>query len=138
MKSHKIVDFPNKMFDPTDYLAAIPQQTILRHKELVTLGSRARSTIIRSSIMSQCNGTIKEASEGDSSITDQGSSVDDEEEHEVEVVDHENQGGQPSPKGGPNLDDSAIGTGQSDSSGLVNSLDGEEEDEVRWGRKKKK
>ena len=26
------------MLDPTDYLAAIPQQTILRHKELVTLG----------------------------------------------------------------------------------------------------
>ena len=38
IKSHKIVDFPNKMLDPTDYLAAIPQQTILRHKELVTLG----------------------------------------------------------------------------------------------------
>ena len=38
IKSHKIVDFPNKMFDPTDYLAAIPQQTILRHKELVNLG----------------------------------------------------------------------------------------------------
>ena len=42
IKSHKIVDFPNKMFDPTDYLAAIPQQTILRHKELVNLGKYNR------------------------------------------------------------------------------------------------
>jgi len=115
IKSHKIVDFPNKMFDPTDYLAAIPQQTILRHKELVNLGSRARSTIIRSSIMSQCNGTIKEASEGDSSITDQGSSVEDEEE----VLDLEGQ------IQGQNLDDSAVG--QSDSSGLMNSHDEDED-----------
>ena len=116
-------------------------------------GSRARSTIVRSSIMSQCNGTIKEASEGDSSITDQGdidmqqfdefflktqfflncfflgSSVDDEEyqddhEEDHEPDDHKNQGPR---KGGPNLDDSAVG--QSDSSGLVNSLDGEDEED---------
>lgn len=72
IKSHKIVDFPNKEFDPTDYLAAIPQQTIKRHRELVSLGSRVRSTILRSS---RCNGTITEASEGESSITDQGKQI---------------------------------------------------------------
>ena len=32
------------MLDPTDYLAAIPQQTILRHKELVTLGKITTKT----------------------------------------------------------------------------------------------
>jgi len=121
------------MLDPTDYLAAIPQQTILRHKELVTLGSRARSTIVRSSIMSQCNGTIKEASEGDSSITDQGSSVDEEEDQEIdpEGQSPEGQNNHQSQKDGQNLDDSgqASGTGQSDSSGLVNSVSGEEEEE---------
>ena len=48
IKSHKIVDFPNKMLDPTDYLAAIPQQTILRHKELVTLGKILKYLLNRS------------------------------------------------------------------------------------------
>ena len=58
-----------------------------------------------------------------------GSSVDDEEyqddhEEDHEPDDHKNQGPR---KGGPNLDDSAVG--QSDSSGLVNSLDGEDEED---------
>ena len=114
IKSHKIVDFPNDKFDPTDYLAAIPQQTIRRHQELISLGSRARSTICvnsRSRVMSQCNGTINEISENESSITDHGSSLDTEEDdeatnHHQEVINKSKY---------ENLDDSAVG--QSDSTG---------------------
>ena len=64
---------------PTDYLAAIPQQTICRHKELLLNGeltgvSRTRRT---SAMFKNCNGTIKEASEGESSNME---SVEDDEE----------------------------------------------------------
>lgn len=34
IKSQKVVDFPYKNFDPTAFLASIPQETILRHAEL--------------------------------------------------------------------------------------------------------
>lgn len=34
MKTQKVVNFPFKDFDPTAYLASVPQQTILRHKQL--------------------------------------------------------------------------------------------------------
>lgn len=34
VKSQKVVNFPFKDFDPTPYLASVPQETILRHKEL--------------------------------------------------------------------------------------------------------
>lgn len=34
VKSQKAVNFPFENFDPTPYLAAIPQETILRHREL--------------------------------------------------------------------------------------------------------
>lgn len=34
MKSQKAVHFPFENFDPTPYLASIPQETILRHREL--------------------------------------------------------------------------------------------------------
>lgn len=34
VKSQKVVNFPFKNFDPTPYLASVPQETILRHKEL--------------------------------------------------------------------------------------------------------
>ena len=32
VKSQKIVDFPLRDFDPTNYLASVPRQTILIHK----------------------------------------------------------------------------------------------------------
>lgn len=38
VKSQKVVNFPFKNFDPTPYLASIPQETILRHKELIEHG----------------------------------------------------------------------------------------------------
>lgn len=39
VKSQKVVNFPFKNFDPTPYLASVPQETILRHKELIEHGS---------------------------------------------------------------------------------------------------
>lgn len=39
MKSQKVVNFPFKNFDPTPYLASVPQETILRHKELIEHGN---------------------------------------------------------------------------------------------------
>lgn len=35
VKSQKVVNFPFSDFDPTPYLASVPQETILRHKELL-------------------------------------------------------------------------------------------------------
>ncbi|CAG9103751.1 unnamed protein product [Plutella xylostella] len=35
IKSQKVVNFPFEDFDPTAYLASVPQETILRHKELL-------------------------------------------------------------------------------------------------------
>ncbi|XP_074026841.1 ubiquitin specific protease 32 isoform X2 [Leptinotarsa decemlineata] len=34
VKTQKVVNFPFKNFDPTAYLASVPQETILRHKQL--------------------------------------------------------------------------------------------------------
>lgn len=34
MKSQKVVDFPVKKFDPTNYLASVPKETVLRHRDL--------------------------------------------------------------------------------------------------------
>lgn len=39
VKSQKVVNFPFKNFDPTPYLASVPQETILRHKELLEHGN---------------------------------------------------------------------------------------------------
>ena len=82
----------------------------------LTLTKKKPCVLFRSSM---CNGTITEApSEAESSITTEaGSSL----EEELEAEDSPT-----STKRQPNLDDSAVG--QSDSSGLVTSLDGEHED----------
>lgn len=40
VKSQKVVNFPFDDFDPTPYLASVPQETILRHKELSADKSR--------------------------------------------------------------------------------------------------
>ena len=66
IKSHKIVDFPLKGFDPTDYLAAVPCNTIQRYKELEDMGktSSVRATKARN-IWKNCNGIIDEANEAE-------------------------------------------------------------------------
>jgi ubiquitin carboxyl-terminal hydrolase 6/32 len=40
VKSQKVVNFPFDEFDPTAFLASIPQETILRHKELLELKNK--------------------------------------------------------------------------------------------------
>lgn len=35
VKTQKVVNFPFKNFDPTAYLASVPQETIFRHKQLL-------------------------------------------------------------------------------------------------------
>ncbi|KAJ2943015.1 hypothetical protein O0L34_g15208 [Tuta absoluta] len=44
IKSQKVVNFPFTDFDPTDYLAAVPQETILRYREISV--KRKRSTMV--------------------------------------------------------------------------------------------
>ena len=107
IKSHKIVDFPAHKFDPTDYLAAIPQQTIRRHTELLNGGILRTNRVI----FNQCNGTIKEASEGES-----GSNIDSVEDEDEDILNYE-----PLVNGlhDNSLDDSAVG--KSDTSGFVTS-----------------
>uniref|UniRef100_W4VR89 ubiquitinyl hydrolase 1 n=1 Tax=Corethrella appendiculata TaxID=1370023 RepID=W4VR89_9DIPT len=39
VKSQKVVNFPYENFEPTPYLASVPQETILRHKELLEYNS---------------------------------------------------------------------------------------------------
>lgn len=46
VKSQKVVHFPFDDFDPTPYLASVPQETILRHKELLELKSDLSSNDI--------------------------------------------------------------------------------------------
>lgn len=41
VKTQKVVNFPFKNFDPTAYLASIPQETILRHKHLLEQQEKA-------------------------------------------------------------------------------------------------
>ena len=71
LKSHKIVDFPVKDYDPTHYLAAVPCNTIQRYKELVEMGktSSARVTKARN-IWKNCNGVINEANEIEDKINE--------------------------------------------------------------------
>lgn len=44
MKSQKVVNFPFENFDPTPYLASVPQETILRHRELLEQSNTTAST----------------------------------------------------------------------------------------------
>lgn len=41
IKSQKVVNFPFQDFDPTDYLASVPRETILRHREISNLKRRS-------------------------------------------------------------------------------------------------
>ncbi|RVE39894.1 hypothetical protein evm_015456 [Chilo suppressalis] len=43
IKSQKVVNFPFEDFDPTEFLAAVPQETILRHHELMKASAPAPS-----------------------------------------------------------------------------------------------
>lgn len=62
VKSQKVVNFPFENFDPTPYLASVPQETILRHKELKSLEIENPNR----------NCDIAEVVEGDSKDIDNG------------------------------------------------------------------
>ena len=66
IKSHKIVDFPIKDFDPTNYLAAVPCNTVQRFKELVEMGKTSTAKVTKArNIWKNCNGAIDEHTESD-------------------------------------------------------------------------
>ncbi|XP_060533981.1 ubiquitin carboxyl-terminal hydrolase 32 isoform X2 [Cylas formicarius] len=44
VKTQKVVNFPFKDFDPTAYLASVPQETIIRHKQLLEEKRRTGET----------------------------------------------------------------------------------------------
>lgn len=68
IKSHKIVDFPLTNLDPTNYLAAVPSETLIRHKELLlSAGSISRK---RGSLRSRNIGTIEETREPTKTMTE--------------------------------------------------------------------
>lgn len=53
VKSQKVVNFPLDNFDPTLFLASIPQETIFRHRELLELKAKNIKNV-------DCNEEIKE------------------------------------------------------------------------------
>ncbi|XP_052751885.1 ubiquitin carboxyl-terminal hydrolase 32 [Galleria mellonella] len=52
IKSQKVVNFPFQDLEPTEYLASVPQETLLRHKELM---SRRRSSAVLHSPLPECS-----------------------------------------------------------------------------------
>ncbi|XP_030372424.1 ubiquitin carboxyl-terminal hydrolase 32 isoform X2 [Scaptodrosophila lebanonensis] len=66
VKSQKVVHFPFDDFDPTPYLASVPQETILRHKELLEMQIDAEQHAALTA-----NNTVNEVDE-----TDSGSKLD--------------------------------------------------------------
>ena len=68
MKSHKIVDFPLINRDPTNYLAPVPSETLIRHKELLLNGSMPRK---QGTLRARNIGTIEEASELAKTLTEE-------------------------------------------------------------------
>ena len=68
IKSHKIVDFPLINLDPTNYLAPVPSETLIRHKELLLNGSMPRK---QGTLRARNIGTIEEASELAKTLTEE-------------------------------------------------------------------
>lgn len=71
VKSQKVVNFPFKDFDPTPYLASVPQETILRHKELIEHGNT--SILSNGLVVSGSNSNL----ENDSSYCEEHSIMSD-------------------------------------------------------------
>lgn len=80
VKSQKVVNFPFKDFDPTPYLASVPQETILRHKELIEHGN---VNALSNGLLSSSNSSIDT-----SEITPEHSVISDSIK-EIETVDTE-------------------------------------------------
>lgn len=61
VKTQKVVNFPFKNFDPTAYLASVPQETILRHKQLLeTLKTNNSQGDLESSCESSTEKIVEE------------------------------------------------------------------------------
>lgn len=73
IKSHKVVNFPYEDFDPTPYLASVPQETILLHKEI-------KATRRKSAMFVDVDTTI---SENESDHEDHDDHDDDDDTHET-------------------------------------------------------
>ncbi|KAF9410678.1 hypothetical protein HW555_010305 [Spodoptera exigua] len=59
IKSQKVVNFPFQDFDPTAYLASVPQETILRHTEI--LNSKRRSSVFVDDTISESDSENEES-----------------------------------------------------------------------------
>lgn len=59
IKSQKVVNFPFQDFDPTAYLASVPQETILRHTEI--LNSKRRSSVFVDDTISESDSEDDES-----------------------------------------------------------------------------
>lgn len=79
MKSQKVVHFPYENFDPTPYLASIPQETILRHCDLKIEEPLSRSK----SANTTKNFDIPEGCEDEE---EESGTVDEDEEEDDEVL----------------------------------------------------
>ena len=83
VKSQKVVNFPFDNFDPTLFLASVPQENILRHKELQEMKTKNLKN-------SDCNDEITEFDlENDISIENKI-----EKERKIEVIQEENGNGE--------------------------------------------
>ncbi|XP_055677370.1 ubiquitin carboxyl-terminal hydrolase 32 isoform X2 [Lutzomyia longipalpis] len=72
VKSQKVVNFPYDEFDPTPYLASVPQETILRHRELYAgSGTPCEERIDENSVFSS-SGANKMGAEGRISCIENG------------------------------------------------------------------
>ncbi|KRT78925.1 Peptidase, partial [Oryctes borbonicus] len=66
VKTQKVVNFPFKNFDPTAYLASVPQETILRHRQLLEKN--------KSDLDSSCETTTISADVTDRIVEENGDS----------------------------------------------------------------
>lgn len=60
VKSQKVVNFPFQNFDPAPYLASVPQETILRHKELLEHQAAVQQELLLQSATVGNGGDIAE------------------------------------------------------------------------------
>lgn len=70
MKTQKVVNFPFKNFDPTAYLASVPQETILRHKQLLEKRASYQQNELESSCECSFDNKIIEEDGTDTIIED--------------------------------------------------------------------
>lgn len=63
IKSQKVVNFPFEDFDPTEFLASVPKETILRHRELTAMRRPSSLFVDVDETISESEDSGDEASE---------------------------------------------------------------------------